>query len=1371
MRAAIRQSIRWFAVFTLALPSMSVTRHASPASTSLTAAGTSTHRSVTFTERVAAQEAIERVYLRHRIGALPATDAPVRREVLERKVRTYLGQSAALELLWRQPVTAEALRGELERIAWDTRFPDRLQEIYDALGRDSVLIQECFARPVLVDRIARSFQALDPSMHREARREIDDLAARLLQGDLDAIAPHARRQRVVLERVDGAERPGARPGGEEDPSVLRVSSAEFARLEASVPSGMGRVGPVREERDAFVVTVALSYAPDRSELAVYRVPKVGWEEWLDGVRPRLHPDGVSAVAHALERLPMPRTHDSATTEATDACLPDDTWNNRSLDDFPEGRTNPAAVWTGAEMIVWGGEIRSGARYDPLLDHWTLLSRTGAPTATGPAVWTGSEMIVWPSSPGEIPGRYTPGSDTWQPVSLVGAPAAGSSPAVAWVANRVVVWEAVAMQGGRYDPNSDSWAPMSTLGAPSARLGHASVGIGSRLLIWGGSAPNFGPPLNTGGRYDPAADVWTPTTTSSAPAGGGGYVAVWTGSRAIVWSALSTGGVYDPAFDAWTAMSTVGQPSPRTSETAVWAGTRMIVWGGTAGGQPFNDGGRYDPATNTWTPTSIAGAAARRERHAAVWTGTQMIVWGGQDGMSLDSGGRYDPVADAWTPSSQGSAPQARSAHAAVWTGSEMVIWGGRPAGNTGGRYDPVTDSWTSTALAGAPANVEQPIAFWTGHYLLVYSGYEGSATGGRYNPATDTWSPVASTAAPAGWLIRPTATWTGNRMFVIGVRNADDEDVAAFYNPESDVWTPISLAGAPYIPLRGTVVWTGTRAILFGGSNGSSSGWPGLGSMFDVNAGTWSTISQVGEPAPRVDHEAVWTGDRMLVWGGSQGSGAVAGGGLYDPITDHWTPITQPASLPPTHDHSALWTGDRLIVWGGSENWQHFIFGPSSQYLDKDTGAIYDPATDAWAPTDVGGAPAPRSWHSAVWTGGEMLVWGGSETRTGGAYALGQSDDRDGDGVSVCAGDCDDADPAVHPGSAEVCDGRDNNCDGVSLPAEAFDADLDLSPACGDCDDANPGRYPGALEYCDGLDNNCNGAIDETDSDGDGDSCATDCDELDPETFTGAPESNDGRDNQCPGDPGFGMVDEVSGSLAFPSGTGQLCWPAQAGATLYEVLRASSGAMTSGCVMATTPSACFTDPATPVSHASFSYLVRALQPNVGSWGVTSSGTERVGLCTTAYSFTDTAGDDVPASSLQQFLSGITVLSGDYLKLSLHGSGIDFDLCTARADFYRGAYLGLAPTAGVSSSGSWQKWHRTGAGPWVGPVLDPFENWFGDDCAGPFSWCAEVGLGGHTPGVAPPEIGVCEAFDDITCGDGSWTFTLRIGLDRLAACGF
>ena len=98
-----------------------------------------------------------------------------------------------------------------------------------------------------------------------------------------------------------------------------------------------------------------------------------------------------------------------------------------------------------------------------------------------------------------------------------------------------------------------------------------------------------------------------------------------------------------------------------------------------------------------------------------------------------------------------------------------------------------------------------------------------------------------------------------------------------------------------------------------------------------------------------------------------------------------------------------------------------------------------------------------------------------------------QGTDLDGDGWYSENGDCDDSDPAIHPNAIEVCDGVDNNCDGVFLPAEITDDDGDGFTACDDCNDGDPTIFPGATEVCDGVDNNCDAIVDEgCDDDGDG---------------------------------------------------------------------------------------------------------------------------------------------------------------------------------------------------------------------------------------------------------------------------------------------
>src|SRR6478752_6112624 len=114
---------------------------------------------LTFAERVAYQRAIEEVYWRHRIwpkenqNPKPSLDAVVSQAQSEKKVADYLHNSQALEGHWQQPITAEQLQGEMDRMAQHTKQPEVLRELFEALGNDPFIIAECLARPVLAERL------------------------------------------------------------------------------------------------------------------------------------------------------------------------------------------------------------------------------------------------------------------------------------------------------------------------------------------------------------------------------------------------------------------------------------------------------------------------------------------------------------------------------------------------------------------------------------------------------------------------------------------------------------------------------------------------------------------------------------------------------------------------------------------------------------------------------------------------------------------------------------------------------------------------------------------------------------------------------------------------------------------------------------------------------------------------------------------------------------------------------------------------------------------------------------------------------------------------------------------------------------------
>ena len=300
-------------------------------------------RSLSFANRVGYQRAIEKVYWRHRIwprgrgerpDPKPSLDAVMSQAELEKKVIQYLRNSQALEDHWQQPITADQLQVEMDRMAQHTGQPEVLRELFAALGNDPFVIAECLARPILSERL-----------------------------------------------------------------------------------------------------VTNSYAHDQASV----------ESWsVRGARGQI-PE-VKAAGNTNYMLP-------AISGQPGEC--DDSWTATSATRSPSGRVLHTAVWTGSEMIVWGGESggggtfpNTGGRYIPSTDSWTPTSTTNAPVGrwffTG--VWTGTEMIVW--------GGFDGSSFTLN-------------------------------TGGRYNPGTDSWTATSTTNAPDGRSHHTAVWTGSEMIVWGG----------------------------------------------------------------------------------------------------------------------------------------------------------------------------------------------------------------------------------------------------------------------------------------------------------------------------------------------------------------------------------------------------------------------------------------------------------------------------------------------------------------------------------------------------------------------------------------------------------------------------------------------------------------------------------------------------------------------------------------------------------------------------------------------------------------------------------------------------------------------------------------------------------------------
>jgi len=355
---------------------------------------------------------------------------------------------------------------------------------------------------------------------------------------------------------------------------------------------------------------------------------------------------------------------------------------QALPSLPPGllarRSGAAVVWTGRELIVWGGLSRrgtvfqtlaDGATYDPRTGRWALLPP--APEGQwlegdrGLAVWTGREVLVWGGV--TIP-------------DPVGNPNAGR-PA----------------DGVAYDPERRTWRRLP------ARTAQPTPSCGDCWAVWTGRELVVGQveEADAGGgtvavAYDPAANRWRPLPPSPTLTGGNGHLrartAMWAGARLLVWSFWSA-----TARGRFDETGAYDRPNERPDGIDLWA---------------------YDPATDRWTVLPAPPSQVRRVAaySSMVWTGRDVLITSTQEvrigtkTRTTTLAGRYDPDRARWTPIAP---PPTRGGRVILaWTGAAVVEL------NRNAVYDPATDGWLRLPALPEPAG-HWPSQSWGAERALL----------------------------------------------------------------------------------------------------------------------------------------------------------------------------------------------------------------------------------------------------------------------------------------------------------------------------------------------------------------------------------------------------------------------------------------------------------------------------------------------------------------------------------------------------------------------------------------------------------------------------------------------------------------------------
>ncbi len=319
-----------------------------------------------------------------------------------------------------------------------------------------------------------------------------------------------------------------------------------------------------------------------------------------------------------------------------------------------GRLAASAVWTGREMIVWGGMARSvnagprsdGAAYNPATRTWRRIARSPSGVLGGGgtgAAWTGSGMVVW----------------------------AGNSP------------DGPAGGGAVYDPRTDTWRRLPN-GPLGIRENYVSAWTGKELLIFGG---NRGDTIATptAAAVNPRTGSWRVLKALTAVEGLIASGAVWNGREAFVSGTVrryptairAIFVAFDPASGTLRRISLAKVPVDLQQRLQLnpiaWTGAEVVF--STSSDPLFSSTGvvRYNPTTGRWKKARAAPCSLPSKGYTQIaWIGDRLVAACGTNGLQI-----YSPRTDSWRTLEPGPGPlNSRGWSAIVWTGTDLIVWSG-----------------------------------------------------------------------------------------------------------------------------------------------------------------------------------------------------------------------------------------------------------------------------------------------------------------------------------------------------------------------------------------------------------------------------------------------------------------------------------------------------------------------------------------------------------------------------------------------------------------------------------------------------------------------------------------------------------------------
>lgn len=236
---------------------------------------------------------------------------------------------------------------------------------------------------------------------------------------------------------------------------------------------------------------------------------------------------------------------------------------------------------------------------------------------------------------------------------------------------------------------------------------------------------------------------------------------------------------------------------------------------------------------------------------------------------------------------------------------------------------------------------------------------------------------VTMTAAPQNAeRARACAVWAGDRVFIWGgmkLPGNELRDDGLTYDPKNDQWDALAPdASAPSARAEPVCLWTGTKVFVWGGVDPITKTQFQDGSLWDPATGTWEQLA-TGGPIGRSRPVALWTGTSVVLWGGTNlpdNKGAKSGATWIPNADPTWKALSLTEAPTKNKELAAVWTGTDVLVFGGRDDGGGNVYNTIYGYTP--------PAPGVWSLIALDGTPpAVRANAFAAYANAHMMVWGG----------------------------------------------------------------------------------------------------------------------------------------------------------------------------------------------------------------------------------------------------------------------------------------------------------------------------------------------------------------------------------------------------------